>query len=176
MRNKSAIFRIVVWIIFLVGGWFLSLRLDETIFNGYEFPRAVRFIFFVIGFALLRAVFIVSKNTGRTLAKYGRKGDLPRFETNVLATEGLYSIMRHQMHLGLLFFPLAVALISASISFIFIVAPAEMLLMIIMIFLFEEREAIAKFGDAYLEYKKRVPFFCLKFSCIKEMFKNVEKN
>ncbi len=176
MHSKSVIFRIVVWVLFLAGGWILSLWLDKIIFNGYEFPRVVNFIFFVIGFALLRAVFIVSKNTGRTLAKYGRKGDLPRMETNVLVTQGVYSLMRHPMHLGLLFFPLAVAFISASISFILIVAPAEMLLMIIMIFLIEEREAIAKFGDAYLEYKKRVPFFCIKFSCVKELFKNVEKD
>ncbi len=118
----------------------------------------------------------MSRNSGRTLARYGREGDIPRLETNKLATDGLYSIMRHPMHLGLLFFPLSIALIVGSPSFTFIIAPLEMVMMMVMIKTMEEPEAIAKFGDKYREYMQKVPIFCISVKCIKKLLEPVEPN
>jgi protein-S-isoprenylcysteine O-methyltransferase Ste14 len=117
----------------------------------------------------------ISKNTGRTLAKYGRKGEVKRMETNVLAKEGIYKYMRHPMHLGLFLFPVSIAFLVASPSFILIISPIEILFMLIMIKLAEEPEAVRKFGDEYLEYKKQTPMFCLKVDCLKELLKDVPK-
>lgn len=75
------------------------------------------------------------------------------------------------MHFGLLFFPLSIALIIGSPSFILIVSPLEMLFMILMIKFFEEPEAIRKFGGTYIEYKSRVPMFNLHPSCIYRLIK-----
>ena len=84
--------------------------------------------------------------------------------------------MRHPMHLGLLFFPLAFALIVGSPSFILVIAPAEALFMILMIALIEEPGAEKKFGKEYDKYKEEKAWFCFKKECLKELFKNVDKN
>ena len=94
----------------------------------------------------------------------------------VLVTDGLYALMRHPMHLGLLFFPLSVALLVGSPSFILIIAPLEMLLMVVMIKTLEEPEAIAKFGDAYREYRENVPMFCVRIACIRALLTPVAPN
>ena len=95
---------------------------------------------------------------------------MKRRETNKLVRSGVYSCMRHPMHFGLLFFPLSLALIAGSVSFIVIIAPLEMILMVVMIKLLEEREAIAKFGEEYVRYMKEVPMFNLRPECLKKLF------
>jgi protein-S-isoprenylcysteine O-methyltransferase Ste14 len=97
-------------------------------------------------------------------------------ETNVLATEGIYKFMRHPMHLGLLFFPVAIAFLIGSPSFILILAPLEIVFMLVMIKLVEEPEALRKFDSQYLDYMKQVPWFCFNMECLKELFKPVPKN
>ncbi len=69
----------------------------------------------------------ISKNTGRTLAKYGREGKLKRMQTNVLVKQEIYKYMRHPMHLGLFLFPLGIAFLIGSPSFILIIAPIEII-------------------------------------------------
>ena len=169
------IFRITVWFIMLIGGAAISIYTDLIYFRSL-FSNIIWHIFsLIIGILLMRAVMIISKNTGRTLAKYGRKGNIKRMETNVMVKEGVYKYMRHPMHFGLLFFPLAFAFILGSPTFIMIVAPLETLFMIIMIKLMEEPEAIKKFGAEYKEYMKTTPGFCLRKECIKALFQKVEK-
>jgi len=73
--------------------------------------------------------------------------------------------MRHLMHLGLFLFPLSLALLIGSPSFILVIVPLEALFMLAMIKLMEEPEAIAKFGKAYREYQQRVPMFNLRPDC-----------
>jgi protein-S-isoprenylcysteine O-methyltransferase Ste14 len=65
----------------------------------------------------------------------------------------------------------SIAFLVGSPSFILIISPFEIILMLIMIKLLEEPEAIAKFGDEYREYKKMVPWFCFKIECLKELWK-----
>lgn len=158
----------------IAGGYYL----DGILFHNFQKSITFHIICFTIGTFLMLLVIRISKNTGRTLAKYGRKGKLKRMETNVLVKEGVYKYMRHPMHLGLLLFPLSIAFLVGSPSFILIIAPVEMLFMIMMIKLLEEPEAIRKFGDEYREYKKQVPGFCFKIRCLKELLRNVpnEKN
>jgi len=116
----------------------------------------------IIGIVLLKFVLLTAKYTGRTLAKPGKKEGAKRFNVNKLVKEDIYSCMRHPMHLGLFFAPLSIALIIGSPAFILIVAPVEMIFIILMIKLVEETEAIKKFGNDYIEYKKQVPMFNFK--------------
>ncbi len=170
------IFRLSVWTVMLLGGIAGGYYLDSFLFKNIHKNIWFHILCFIIGVFLLFVVMKISKNTGRTLAKYGRKGQIKRMETNILVKEGAYKYMRHPMHLGLLLFPLSIAFIVASPSFILIISPVEILFMLIMIKFLEEPEAIRKFGDQYRAYKKQTPGFCLKIECLKELLKDVPKD
>ena len=160
----------------IVGGSIFVYYLDYHLFQDIHSNYIFHFGSAIIGVFILFIVVIISKNTGRTLAKYGRKGNIKRMETNVLVKKGIYSYMRHPMHLGLFLFPLGFAFFIGSPSFILIIAPIEIVFMRIMIPLVEESEAIKKFGKEYMDYKEEVPGFCFKMVCLKELFKDIPKN
>ena len=122
----------------IVGGSAAGLWLDSHLFHTWLTNPWFHAISFVIGLTIFRLVMNSSRNTGKLLARLGREGDLPRMETNKLVSEGYYACMRHPMQLGLLLFPLATAFIIGSLSFVLIIAPLEILFMIIMVKLFEE--------------------------------------
>jgi protein-S-isoprenylcysteine O-methyltransferase Ste14 len=156
----------------IFGGATLGFYMDSLFF-----PLLVKRILFhlitlLLGGFLLFLVLKISRNTGKILAKYGREGDLPRMETNVLVKEGPYKYMRHPMHLGLFFFPLSIALILGSPAFIFFIAPLELLFMLIMVKMVEEPEARRKFGEAYDKYVEETPGFCFKSDCLRSLFRS----
>ncbi len=163
------IFRISIWVLFLVGGSFAGFYFDSLFFKTFRSNILFHFISFITGVAVLALVLLISKNTGRTLAKYGRKGDVARMDTNVFVNKGVYKYMRHPMHLGLMLFPVAVSLLLGSVSFFLFIAPVEIIIIYIMILLIEEPEALKKFGDEYKEYSKDTPRFCLKIKCVREL-------
>ncbi len=162
--------RILIWFILLAGGLIAGPMLDMALFPNLFCSILFHLISFVFGVILSLLVINGARNTGRQLARKGRVGDLPRMETNRLVTTGLYSCMRHPMHLALLFFPLALALLEGSPSFIIIIWPVEVLFMLVMIRFVEEPEAKKKFGADYTTYKKEVPMFTLSRSCLQELF------
>ena len=168
--------RIFIWLLMILGGGALGLFLDAILFKNIHTNILFHSISFVAGISLILLVIRISKNTGRTLAKYGREGNVKRMETNVLVTQGVYKYMRHPMHLGLLFFPLSIAFLIGSPSFILLITPAEIIFMLIMIRLIEEPDANRKFGNEYLDYKKQTTWFCFKKNCLKELLKDVPKN
>ncbi len=170
----KAVARMVIWVIMLAGGTAAGWFLDQKWFPAAYHSLWFHLISFMAGMVLLKWVMRVSRNTGRTLAKYGRKGNIPRMETNVLVTRGVYRYMRHPMHLGLLFFPLAVALLAGSPSFILVIAPAEILFMLLMIKMVEEPEALRKFGAAYRRYRQQTPGFCFRKECLKALLRKVD--
>jgi len=160
----------------IIGGGVLGYHLDYLFFKDIHTNYIFHIISFLIGISILFLTVKISKNTGRTLAKYGRKGVVARMQTNILVKQGIYKYMRHPMHLGLFLFPLGIAFLIASPSFILIIAPAEIMFMLIMIKLVEEPEAIKKFGEEYLQYKKEAPWFCFKITCLTELLKDIPKN
>ena len=162
-----------MWIVMLLGGLAVSVYFDLHYFRALFLSWKFHLITFLPGVILLNLVRRISRNTGRTLARYGRAGDIPKFQTNVLVNKGPYAYMRHPMHLGLLFFPLSLGLIVGSPTFIFIVAPIEMVGMLLMIKYIEEPEARQKFGDDYERYMRGKPWFCLRWKCIKSLLKEV---
>jgi len=164
----SRAIRIVLWLLMLIGGaWYSILKdLDSSLFNSFWF----HLVTFILGIAITKLAFNAAGAGGRELAKRGREGDIPRLETNKLVTSGIYSCLRHPMLFGLTLLPLGVALILGSPTFIFIVAPLEMLFIIFMVAVFEELEIYKKFGDDYLEYKAKIPMISLKKECLKKLF------
>lgn len=170
MRKSSTVLRFIIWFIFLIGGAIGGILLDQIYFKTLWQSLYWHAISLIIGLYLFRLSIRASRNTGRYLARMGKEGDIPKFETNRLVTSGYYACMRHPMHFGLMFFILAWAFLTGSISFILFIAPFEIVLMILMIKFLEEKEAFKKFGQAYFEYKKSVPMFSLKRECIKKLF------
>jgi protein-S-isoprenylcysteine O-methyltransferase Ste14 len=166
----SVILRLALWFLLLFGGAALGFWLDARYFHSLLVSPLFHSLAVVPGAVILWLVVRVSRHTGRWLARLGRGGDLPRLETNRLVTTGPYGCMRHPMHLGLLFFPLAVAFLVGSPSFVLMVAPAEMLLMVLLIRLLEEPEALRKLGDAYDVYRRAVPMFSLRPDCLRRLF------
>ncbi len=173
MNTKNYI-RIFLWLLMLIGGAVVGIYFDKIYFKDLFDSLYFHITTFVLGYFLLKLIIKASRNTGKFLAGRGRQGNLPRMETNRLVTEGVYGLMRHPMHFGLWFFPLAFALLVGSPTFIFFIAPLEMFLMLLLIKIWEEPEAEKKFGEAYREYKKRVPFFCFKPDCIKALLEEKE--
>jgi len=167
--SKGNVFRIIIWLLMLIGGAILSINFDKLYFFDWFNSLKFHIASLIPGYILLKIVLKISRNTGRFLSKTGREGEIPRLQTNKLVTTGYYKLMRHPMHLGLLFFPLAFSLLLGSPTFIMFLAPLEMLFMLIMIKLFEEPEAEKKFGNAYQEYKNKVPFLCFKIACIQAL-------
>lgn len=166
----SVVIRIIIWIFLLVGGAFISISYDLQHFLTLFKSLAFHIFTLSLGVIILRFAFRASAKGGRELAKNGREGKLPRLETNRLVTSGVYQCTRHPMLFGLMFLPLGFALILGSPTFISIIAPIEALFILIMILTLEEQEAIKKFGDDYLQYKKQTPLLPKSYQCWKELF------
>ncbi|WP_457637641.1 methyltransferase family protein [Oceanithermus sp.] len=168
--------RALIWVVFLVGGAVAGVCLDLRWWPAWWRNPAWHILSATLGLVVLLAVFRVSKVTGRWLARCGRVGDIPRLQTNRLVVAGPYACMRHPMHLGLMFFPLAVALLLGSPAFVFVIAPLEALVILIMVLTIEEREARGKFGSSYAAYASRVPPFNLSPDCLRKLFELPPEN
>jgi protein-S-isoprenylcysteine O-methyltransferase Ste14 len=168
--TPSVVVRMALWFLLLFGGAWFSVSRDLE-----SFPTLFASPFWHLGTLLLGIgvtllAFRAAAAGGRELARRGREGDLPRLETNRLVTTGIYACTRHPMLFGLTLLPLGFALLLGSPTFIFYVAPAEALFILVMILTLEEREAIGKFGDAYREYRKRTPLIPRTKECWRQLF------
>ncbi|WP_457560129.1 methyltransferase family protein [Caminibacter sp.] len=167
--TPSVIIRLIIWCLLIFGGIYFGIKLDLEYFK----PLFSSFIFHI--FSLLLGVFILKISFhaasvgGRELNKKGRVGDIPRLETNCLVTSGIYSCTRHPMMLGLMLFPLGVALIIGSVGFI-IISIFEAIFIFVMMVVFDEMEAKKKFGKAYEKYKSKTPIFPKNKECWKMLF------
>ena len=161
--------RMVVWaiMIFVFGG--LALYIDSKLFPNIFSSWIIHLSSFIVGVPIMFFVLRVSKVTGRTLARYGRQGEVECLETNVLVTQGPYQYMRHPMHFGLLFMPLAWGFLLGSPSFLLFFAPLEMIFILLMVKIVEEPEATRKFGQSYEQFCKSRPWFCLRPECIRSL-------
>lgn len=168
--TASVMIRIILWLILLIGGAWLSIVVDLHYFKASFCNVYVHIILALIGLLLIKFSFHAASVGGRELAQYGRTGDLPRLETNKLVTSGIYSCMRHPMFFGLIMLPLAFGFLLGSITFIAIIAPIEMIFIAVMVLFFEEMECRKKFGKAYSEYANKVPMISLKRACLKRLF------
>ncbi len=165
--SYSVIIRIVLWLMMLLGGAVAAYVNDRD--SALFYDPAFHLVTAILGIFVIAMAFRAAGNGGRELSS-GRVGDLPRLETNRLVTSGIYGCMRHPMLFGLTLLPLGWALLLGLPTFIVLIAPLEMLFIIIMVVIFEEMEVRHKFGDDYRAYARRVPMVSFSFSCLKELF------
>jgi protein-S-isoprenylcysteine O-methyltransferase Ste14 len=170
ITTPSVVFRILIWILLLGGGALFSILNDPGSFPELSGSLLFHLLTLPLGLILLTLAFRAAAAGGRELARHGREGELPRLETNRLVTSGIYRCTRHPMLFGLTLLPLGVALLLGSPTFIFIVAPAEALFILLMILTLEEREAIGKFGDAYRKYRRQTPLIPRSLRCWQMLF------
>ena len=165
--SSSVVIRLILWLVLLVGGAVFSIAHDlhTPLFMSVPFHLFSA----VLGFMVIFLAFRAAANGGKELSK-GRVGNIPRLVTNRLVTTGIYSCMRHPMLFGLMLLPLGWALLLGSPTFISIIAPLEMLFILIMVIVFEEREVRRKFPQAYENYARRVPMVTFKPACLKKLF------
>lgn len=76
-----------------------------------------------------------------------------------LITTGLYAHVRNPMITGLFLLMLGLGVLFGSLSLIFIFTPLFIVLNVLYLRAVEEKEMEKKFGEEYLEYKKKVPMF-----------------
>ncbi len=167
--SASVVIRLFLWLVMMIGGAVYSLSQDwgTALFSSIAFHTVSA----LLGMVILKLAFNAAGNGGRELTK-GRVGDIPRMETNRLVTTGLFSCMRHPMLFGLTLLPLGWALLLGSPTFITLIAPLEMLFIIVMVIVFEEREVDKKFGKAYEQYRQKVPRVSFKWKCLKALFQS----
>ena len=166
--SVSVVVRILLWVFMLLGGAIYGIIKDaeNPLWSSFTFHL---FSFFM-GYIILVFAFRSAANGGRELKK-GRVGDIPRLETNHLVTTGIYSCMRHPMLFGLTLLPLGTALLIGSPTFIFIVAPIEMVFIIFMVIIFEEWEVRRKFKEEYEVYASEVPMVSFDIKCLRQLFR-----
>ncbi len=142
--------RAAVWLALLAAIPLAALLGD----HGCSHPTPCR----ILGIALLAVAVRGAAVTGRYLAAYGqpeRRGWGPGTPTK-LVTLGPYSCMRHPMHLFLSLTPPALALLTASKTAL-LAGTVETLLILALAATLDEKDAQARFGSQYLEYKRKVP-------------------
>jgi len=119
------------------------------------------------GIFVLAVSMLLTSSGGRTLAKLAHNKTKETIWPDRFTDYGIFSCMRHPMHLGLALFPVAIALISGSVLAIcssgWGVAGALWFVLHI-----EEKDALQKYGQVYSDYLQKVPPFCLKPSCLKK--------
>jgi protein-S-isoprenylcysteine O-methyltransferase Ste14 len=76
-----------------------------------------------------------------------------------LVVNGLYRIVRNPMHLGWTVTLVGLALLMQSFTLLVIFIPLFILVHVVYLKSIEEKELEKKFGQAYLDYKQRVPMF-----------------
>jgi len=165
--SSSVIIRILLWLTMLFGGAWYGIAQDLS--NPYFLSLSFHLLTALVGLIIIFFAFRASANGGKELTK-GRVGDIPRLETNKLVTTGIYECMRHPMLFGLTLLPLGWALLLGSPTFILIIAPLEMIFIVIMVMVFEEMEVSKKFGEAYERYRQEVPMVSFKPKCLKRLF------
>ncbi|NNF25928.1 MAG: isoprenylcysteine carboxylmethyltransferase family protein [Gemmatimonadetes bacterium] len=113
---------------------------------------------FAIGVVLYAISVQVELRTRRHL-KFRTLAGVPELagETDLLLQEGIYSDVRHPRYLAVLIGLMSYALMINYTSLYYVAIAA--LPAIALVVALEERELSDRFGQAYLEYKQRVPAF-----------------
>jgi protein-S-isoprenylcysteine O-methyltransferase Ste14 len=150
----------VVWILVFIPGLIWPVALEDI---WLTLSR-------ILGVILLLYALFLSSSGGRVLARFAHRDEHETFWPDRFTEFGFFSCMRHPMHMGLALFPVALALLLGRVLPIvgsgWGVAAAFWFVLQI-----EEKDALEKFGDVYVDYMLRVPPFSIDPKCLREGFK-----
>lgn len=126
-------------------------------------PLSPRWLFLVLGVILLLPGMYLLSISNKLIRSLGSGANAFRLTTQV-AQDKLYKLTRNPMSLGFYLFALSLGLLTGSkfltLAALLGVIPAHLFFLLY----FEEKELELRFGDSYLEYKKRTPFLFPRLS------------
>jgi len=92
----------------------------------------------------------------------GKGTPVPFNPPRELVTAGPYAWSRNPMLTGVFVFLFGTGFLLHSVSMVFIWIPAFIIFNVLELMLVEEPELERRFGESYIEYKRRVPMFITK--------------
>lgn len=111
----------------------------------------------VAGLALMGGELAMVRQVVRNLGPERLIGKVEMGGSGQLMTSGIYAHIRHPSYAGMMGAMLGICLLAGTLT-LWAAAAVWLLLMRVMV-AFEERELIARFGEAYRNYRARVPAF-----------------
>ena len=152
--------RAIMWFLMLIAGivtsYFLDLYLGLSSLGMYS--KIIGITIIIFSSLLLRA-------SGKALKQFGMRTKKGFGETDTLVTSGIYGCIRHPHHTGIALFILGFGFLIGLPAFLLFVVPVFWVVIYLFVKRVEEPEAIKKFGEAYIEYSKKVPSFIPKMNC-----------
>lgn len=136
-----------------------------ALLNNLEVSGIYKFILALLGLFITLYALALASIAGRTLKRYAHKEPGSGFVPDKFTRFGIYSCMRHPMHLGIGLLPLGVALLFGNVGAVlasgWVLAAAFWFVLAI-----EEPETIESYGSSYIEYMQQVPAFRFSLKCI----------
>jgi len=131
---------------------FLQAQLKQVVL----FPRLLPFPFSLLGLLPIGVGVAVDLASIWTFLEIGRGTPAYVKPPKKLVATGPYSHVRNPMYVNIFLMSLGFALVLDA-SLVLIIASVFMILMHFVVVLPEERRLEARFGEEYVDYKKRVP-------------------
>lgn len=150
LLSVGVVLVVLVPLLLIVGG----PRMDELL--GLRFPEMAAFTY-ILGGLLLAAGLAFGLSAVVLQLTRGRGTPLPMMPTQELLTSGPYRYCRNPMTLGTILAYLGAGILAEAISAIVLVLFFATLLLLYLRRK-EEEELAERFGDAYLAYRRDVPF------------------
>jgi protein-S-isoprenylcysteine O-methyltransferase Ste14 len=136
----------LLFVLPILAGLAVEFFVPTTVVHG-----AVRwvtgFLLFAAGLALNVGGFVTQKRAGTD--------PIPFNPSTRIVSRGLYRFTRNPMYIGFALFTLGIAILCNSI-WVLLAAPVGLILVDRLVVVREERYLERKFGDEYLNYKRRV--------------------
>ena len=164
------IFSFLLYIVLCLACAFLIFLNSNLFLQGKMFKNnitisAIGIIFLCLGLFLQ----VLGFKTLGIKAVFGIPEILSKKEKGILIINGPFLLVRHPLYLGQLFLIIGLLLLTFELSLF-------LLLAIVIIFVWpvtilEEKELIERFGQAYIDYQKRVPRILPGLGIIKFIFK-----
>jgi protein-S-isoprenylcysteine O-methyltransferase Ste14 len=164
--TKFEIFLSLLWpalllSVFLVIFISISLRLDQLLNLPKPFPEALNEFFALIIWLIFSPIYL---GAAYQLITQGKGSPNPvQASPTQLVTGGIYGIIRHPMNLSYPFFALAIGIYLNSLSFLILTVPIVTYLSFYHALVIQDKHLAKEYGQAYLEYKQKVPAFIPKF-------------
>jgi protein-S-isoprenylcysteine O-methyltransferase Ste14 len=162
-RHRFKFLLSIAGVIFWYGGVALMILIspwvDRQLGLELSIPSSIRLPIAIV--LLVIGVPMVVWTIGRFFRAQGTP--IPFSPPPAFVTDGLYHIVRNPMHLGWLLVLIGLAVLRESFSLLVIMVPFFIVAHIIYYKLVEEKELEKKFGQDYLDYKRRVGMFIPRF-------------
>lgn len=155
-RSKSAAYLSTLGVAIVIGTAVLYCFREPLLTSGEPAGWAV-----AVGVALMLLAAVVFARVERELGAARLLGKVELSGGGELRTAGFYSHIRHPSYAAQMCLMLGACLLAGTRA-IWLVGAVWLALQLVMI-RFEERELRARFGEAYEEYRRRVPAFFPRF-------------